>query len=118
MTARLSGWWLVVLLQGCALLDTSEPKIVGPSAVIADSENGGGSAGGDFFILQEIDGVPAKWDSRRASLQLSRGQGVNLRLAPYERRVPVGRKRLKLYAAHDYSAPIQSMLQSAHGGAG
>jgi hypothetical protein len=108
--------WAFALLQGCAMFDHSEPPVAGPSAFVADSATGGGRHGGTFFILAEVDGAAAKWDSLRASHKASYGQGANMRLVNYERQVPAGHRRLKLYAIHDYAAPIQSLLGSGTAG--
>ena len=108
--------WAFALLQGCAMFDHSEPPVAGPSAFVADSATGGGRHGGTFFILTQVDGAAPKWDSLRASHAASSGQGVNMRLVPYGRPVPAGHRRLKLYAIHDYAAPIQSLLGSGTAG--
>ena len=116
MQRLIPGAVALALLQGCAMLDHNEPPLVGPSAVISDTETGGGRRGGNFFILAQVDGAATKWDGLRASHQASIGQGANLRLVPYERQVPAGRRRLQLYAIHDYAAPFQSLIQTGYGG--
>lgn len=81
-------------------------------AVIVDSVEGGGHSGGTFFILTDIDGRTVERTALSASLQASRGRGMNLNVQTIERDVPSGQRRLRLAARVGFAAPIQSIFSS------
>ena len=67
----------------------------GPTASITDTTTGGGTSGGVFFVLAEVDGKPVRTAIESSQLA-SFGQGAYLRLVGEERPVPAGRVKLKL----------------------
>jgi hypothetical protein len=104
----LATLWLLVL-QAC--VTTPPPPPSGPLARVSDTAEGGGTSGGTFYFLAEVDGERTFTDALRASLGASRGQGAHMTLQRVSRPVAAGRRELKLEARHAYAAPIQGLFQ-------
>lgn len=117
MLHRLSMLLLVLLLQACA--SAPPPRVPfdpATQASIADTANGGGFSGGQFFVLAEVNGKTVDRNSQTESQRASRGQGANMRLVDIERPVPAGPVRLKLKGMIDHAAPIQSIFSTVFSG--
>lgn len=102
---------LLVLVQGCAPTALVPADYAGPTATVVDTASGGGSDGGVFFVLAQVDGKMVR-NSLDESSAASQGRGFLLTIQHVQRRVFAGKTRLKLLARVAYAAPIQEIFRA------
>lgn len=109
MKTLLRSAWLTALVLACgAWVPDALPQDA--SARIKDTADGGGPAGGTFFVVREIDGKAVAENALTRSRQASYGKGAEMVLQGFEHTVPAGRVRLSLYGTHTTAAPISQMF--------
>ncbi|HJV67840.1 hypothetical protein [Ideonella sp.] len=82
------------------------------TASVADTALGGGRDGGNFFLLQAVNGQKVEDNALQASVRASRNRGPDLLIQQVERAVPAGKVRLSITARHAFAAPVQTLFRS------
>ncbi len=82
-------------------------------ALVADSADGGGPAGGTFFMVTEAVGVAIENTAWSASARASFGRGAHMVIVQASRMVPAGSKvSLKLRGLQAHVAPIDTIFRA------
>lgn len=114
MSIRLFWLALLAFVQGCAMQPIVPDTFTGPTASVRDTVRGGGTQGGQAFVLEAVNDQKLP-TALQASRERSVNQGMFLNTQSVERRVMPGRASLTLRATQMYAAPIQAMGASMVG---
>ncbi|RZI83286.1 MAG: hypothetical protein EOP38_13150 [Rubrivivax sp.] len=106
--ANLICMTFLLALSGCASYKPVPEGYAGATATIKDSFAMLGQSKVNFFYLEEVDGHGVQ-NSRKASLDNSRGMGMHIRPFPIYRAVPVAPQSFTIVARTEYAAPILTM---------
>jgi hypothetical protein len=108
------GLSLAALLAGCAnQAPLHGVKPAEPSALVADTGQGGGPGGGAFFYVKALDGRHTDINNLDASRAASAGKGQFLVMKHVQRYIHAGHVKLRLAGQFTYAAPIQNLFNSA-----
>lgn len=104
--------WLCATLLACgAWAQSASPQREAPGfARIKDTADGGGNAGGTFFVVREIEGKPVEDNALLRSRQASYGRGADMVVRGFEHTVPPGHVRLGIFGTHTTAAPISQLF--------
>jgi len=112
MTISPLAAWLGAALLACNVwAQVTPPQAPEPSfASVKDTAEGGGMAGGTFFVIREIDGKVVEDNALLRSRSASFNKGMEMVLRGFEHKVPPGRVRLGLFGTHTTAAPISQIF--------
>jgi hypothetical protein len=102
----------IILVFAAVLATSATLAQTNPSAVIADSAEGGGPGGGTFFMVTAVDGNPVPETALTVSGRASAGRGAYMLVRGAERSVPSGKVSLTLRGIQTHVAPIDTIFRA------